>query len=151
MAHSAMIWAGVGKASKTRRPTKHCAKVQIRACLALINPAGRGLPAVRSTWASISRSTRSLKLQPAPRMAMEPMTHKAMRSASSAENPIPARPKNWPMKQGKAKSQNPIGRSKRDRRKKGCHACGARSTKVRGWASRGMVTRSGLTRSPRPD
>ncbi|GIU67576.1 hypothetical protein PsB1_1730 [Candidatus Phycosocius spiralis] len=81
-----------------------------------------------------------MKLHPAPRMAMDPTIQASIKTKSKLENPMPARPKNCPMKQGSANSQNPIGRSNRDKRKYGRHALGAWSTKPMGSASKGIVT-----------
>ena len=43
-----------------------------QACFTVMRPDGIGRPAVRETWASMSRSTMSLKAQPAARIRQAP-------------------------------------------------------------------------------
>ena len=92
-------------------PTSDCSTIQISASRSLTSPAGSGRPRVRSTRASILRSTMSFQVQPAPRMASAP-------SANSAIQPT-RRPQSAPLpsaadhQQGSISSQMPIGRSQR--------------------------------------
>jgi hypothetical protein len=77
--------------------------------LTLTAPLGMGRSFVRATCASKSRSTMSLKVQPAPRIARAPMAKRNINrrfghlSAASA----------IPHQQGSSKSHVPMGRSSR--------------------------------------
>ena len=58
--------------------TIDCSTIQISAPRSLTSPAGSGRPRVRSTRASILRSTMSFQVQPAPRMAKAPIANSAI-------------------------------------------------------------------------
>ena len=79
-------------------------------------PDGIGRSRVRSTLSSMSRSTMSLKVQPAPRITTAPIRHSAsahqLKPATGSRNA--AMPSEKP--HGQNSSQKPIGRSQRARR-----------------------------------
>ena len=72
--------------------------------------------AVRATRASISRSTMSLIVQPAPRMAMAPIAKRIIRS-SGGKRPSAPLARAIDHQQGNSSSQIPIGRSWRAMRR----------------------------------
>ena len=82
--------------------------------LKLTSPAGSGRLRVRSTWASILRSTMSFQVQPAPRMASAPIANSAIQPARRPHSG--AAPSAADHQQGNISSQMPIGRSQRAKR-----------------------------------
>ena len=110
--------AAVLKVSRIARATSAWASIQAAACVGETCPEGIGRERVRSTAASILRSVMSFQVQPAPRIRKAPsaLATKIHRSLS------PARPSHSiasasPIQQGSSKSQVPMGRSARDRRR----------------------------------
>ena len=99
--------------SSTSKPTSAWATMNSVAFITLTCPEGIGRERVRSTLSSMSRSTMSLKVQPAPRITTAPAKHSSsahqskpaagfLTAASASEKP-----------QGQNSSQKPIGRSQR--------------------------------------
>ncbi len=58
------------------RPTASCSPRNAKACVRLRRPLASGRVAVRATLASMSRSTMSLTVQPAPRITSAPMPNR---------------------------------------------------------------------------
>jgi hypothetical protein len=72
-----------------------------------------GRERVRATRPSKSRSTMSLKVQPAPRMTMAPMRNRVSRRISGSPPPAATWASAIDHQPGSSSSHQPIGRSKR--------------------------------------
>ena len=101
-------------------PSASCAAMKTIAALTLTAPDGIGRTLVRSTLASKSRSTMSLKVQPAPRITTAPMPNSTISRQSGQRSAAKA----MPHQHGKSSSQVPIGRSSRASRIYGRSAAG---------------------------
>jgi hypothetical protein len=95
--------------NSTAAPIANCAAINTIACGTETRPLGIGRKRVRATLPSYSRSTMSLRVQPAPRIAAAPIANTTSSTGSgqrSAARAIPHQP-------GNSSSQVPIGRSSR--------------------------------------
>ena len=121
----------------TRMPrlTRLQAMTKPQACRTLIWPDATGRIAVRATLASMSRSTMSLKAQPAARISAAPIANSAS-SRGPGQAPCIAAARAMACQPGSISSQIPAGRSNRPSFSQGRKAWGAwRSTQLSGAAS----------------
>ncbi|MGY4329748.1 hypothetical protein ACVWWG_004165 [Bradyrhizobium sp. LB7.2] len=103
--------------SNTTSPISACATMKASACFALTWPDGSGRERVRSTLSSRSRSVMSFQVQPAPRITKAPTKNRTMvsgRRPTSCAMPAASAADH---QHGINRSQEPIGRSKRDKRR----------------------------------
>ena len=111
--------ASGGKLSRIRKAASAWATIQTSAWRGVTWREGSGRERVRATAASISRSVRSFQVQPAPRIRRAPIAQPAAIQRSKGRNPAgPASAASAsPHQQGMSRSQVPIGRSARERRR----------------------------------
>ncbi len=88
-------------------------------------PDGIGRDRVRSTLPSRSRSVMSFQVQPAPRMTKAPTKNSATSHGSVRRSPAMPQASAADHQQGIRRSQDPIGRSKRESRRYGRVQSGA--------------------------
>eukprot|EP01139_Manchomonas_bermudensis_P026466 Amastigsp_a850756_5.p3 type:complete len:211 gc:universal Amastigsp_a850756_5:323-955(+) len=112
----------------TASPAARCPARKTKACLGTSWPDARGRSRVRATRASMSRSQRSLTMQPAPRIATAPIPQSAMYLSSRAPMPWAFSAPAMPMDHthGQYRSHVPMGRSRRASLRYGRHDAGAR-------------------------
>jgi len=102
--------------NKTRpRATSRSTPNVMIACLDEISPDGMGLSLVRSTWASILRSAKSLIAQPAERITKVP----AINISTTFGSGLPLEANHSAQSVGQSSSSVPTGRSIRVSRRKG--------------------------------
>ena len=116
--------ASGGRLSRIRNEAAQQAATNPQACLTEIWPDGIGRPAVRATLASMSRSTMSLKAQPAARISAEPR-NTSPSNRTSGSLPIIAAASAIPCQPGSINSHIPTGRSNRPSFSQGRSATGA--------------------------
>ena len=101
---------------RTTNPTSDWMTSQIAACVRDTRPLAMGRLRVRATFKSMSRSTMSLKVQPAPRMAMAPIRNSTSDTKSNATMGWATATSPSDIAQGQKSNSKPIGRSQRARR-----------------------------------
>src|SRR5438874_952431 len=74
--------------TSTKRPTSACSTRKTTAAVTLTCPEGIGRERVRSTRPSMSRSTRSFQVQPAPRITMAPINSSTMCQGLGPQAPL---------------------------------------------------------------
>jgi hypothetical protein len=99
--------------TSTSSPTSACATRNTLAARTLTCPDGIGRERVRSTLASMSRSTRSFQVQPAPRMTMAPTNSRTMCHGLGPQAPPATAASADDLLHGNSNSHQPIGRSRR--------------------------------------
>ena len=103
--------------SSTASPISACSTSHTRACGTLTWPAGIGRDRVRSTLSSRSRSVMSFQVHPAPRMTKAPMKNSTMTSHNPLTSRATPAASAADHQHGINSSHEPIGRSKRERRR----------------------------------